>query len=127
MHEQSRPPRLPGASAAKVVEFPVLNTGDNRGASRRRVDQRGTGRVARVANGNGAAGEFGYLDAASVRVAVGALAPADSRQPGGWHAVVSLKLRHLSDLHSQHKDARAPSVTFNQMIVQMFVHSEFYG
>src|SRR5438105_1417457 len=59
----------------EVVEVAVLDAAEERCHLGLGVDQRGAARVARVADGNRAVGQFGHLYAAPVRVAVTALLP----------------------------------------------------
>src|SRR5690349_14204326 len=99
--------RTPGTSADQVVELAVLNSLDERGDLRWRVDQRRTTGMARIADGDRPTGQFGHLHAAAVRVAVAALTPPGSPQSRSWHAVVGLS--HRPSHPFQHGRRPAPA------------------
>src|SRR5260370_138479 len=75
-------PAASGELAGEVVEVAVPGAGEKRGELGAGADQRGPGRVAGVADRDGAAGQFGDLDAVPAGVAVAALAPGRMLEAG---------------------------------------------
>src|SRR5438445_9592862 len=84
----------------QVIEFAVLHPGQECPDLGRRVNQGRPGRIPGVAEGDCAAGQLGYLDATSARVACPTLAPARYRQLVSRDAVRDL---HRSLLSSRMK------------------------
>src|SRR6516162_10145464 len=80
----------PGRSVEQVVELTVLDAPDERVDLSRGVDERRAVGVTRVAYGDFPVRQFGDLHAAAVRVAEGALAPADPVKLRCWYAVTNL-------------------------------------
>ena len=71
-----------GTGAEEVVELAVLDGPDEHGNLGGRVDQRRAGRMARIADRDLPSAKYCELDAAPVRVAVLALTPCGSVEPG---------------------------------------------
>src|SRR5690606_5129332 len=81
-----------GSSAREVIELAILGAFDERSDLSRGVDQRGTLRKARVADGDRAVGQTRHLDTVAERATPAALAPLHV-ELSGRHAVVD-HVRH---------------------------------
>src|SRR5262245_36439945 len=80
-----------GTSLDQIIELAVLDTSDERGDLGGGVDQRRTTGITRITDGDRPVRQVGDLHATPVWIAVAALAPANSSQPGSWHAVIGLR------------------------------------